>query len=110
MKVGILGNKNKIKSAATMAEMEKFLSSCGYETAIFQGYGEIDGVDVVLVLGGDGAILHSAVTAARKNIKIIGINYGINTTTKVIITLVVAVAPVTALVMGFIIFFKRKYM
>ena len=76
MKVGILGNKNKIKSAATMAEMEKFLSSCGYETAIFQGYGEIDGVDVVLVLGGDGAILHSAVTAARKNIKIIGINYG----------------------------------
>ena len=42
--------------------------------------------------------------------EIIGINYGINTTAKVVITLVVAVAPVTALVMGFIIFFKRKYM
>ena len=33
-------------------------------------------MDVVLVLGGDGAILHAAVVAAQKNIKIIGINYG----------------------------------
>jgi NAD+ kinase len=76
MKVGVLGNKNKIKSVETMVEMEQFLLSCGYETVLFHNYAEIDGVDVVLVLGGDGAILHSAVTAARKNIKIIGINYG----------------------------------
>ena len=76
MKVGILGNKNKIKSVETMSEMEQFIVACGYETVLFNSYGEIDGVDVVLVLGGDGAILHSAVTAARKNIKIIGINYG----------------------------------
>ena len=33
-------------------------------------------MDVLLVLGGDGAILHSAVIAAKKGIKIIGINYG----------------------------------
>lgn len=76
MKVGILGNKNKIKSVQTMEEMSRFISACGYETHIFNAYNEIEGVDVLLVLGGDGAILHSAVTAARKNIKIIGINYG----------------------------------
>ena len=32
--------------------------------------------DCFIVLGGDGAILHAAVVAAQKNIKIIGINYG----------------------------------
>ncbi len=76
MKVGILGNKNKIKSLQTIEGMENFLKACGYETVRFNAYNEIDGVDVLLVLGGDGAILHSAVNAARKNIKIIGINYG----------------------------------
>lgn len=76
MKVGILGNKNKIKSSQAIEEMEKFVASCGYQTIRFQAYNEIDGVDVVLVLGGDGAILHSAVYAARKDIKVIGINYG----------------------------------
>ena len=76
MKVGILGNKNKIKSTQAIEEMETFIQSCGYETTRFNAYNDIDGVDVVLVLGGDGAILHSAVNAARKGIKIIGINYG----------------------------------
>lgn len=76
MKVGILGNKNKIKSAQVIEEMQNFIGSCGYETVRFNVYNEIDGVDVVIVLGGDGAILHSAVYAARKNIKVIGINYG----------------------------------
>ena len=76
MKVGILGNKNKIKSVQVIEEMESFVRSCGYETVRFNAYDEVDDVDVVLVLGGDGAILHSAVYAARKNIKVIGINYG----------------------------------
>ena len=72
MKVGILGNKNKVKSVQAIEEMELFVQSCGYETVRFNAYNEVDGVDVVLVLGGDGAILHSAVYAARKNIKVIG--------------------------------------
>ena len=76
MKVGILGNKNKIKSSQAVEEMRVFLSENGYTVSVFNAYNEIDGVDVVLVLGGDGAILHSAVYAARKDIKIIGINYG----------------------------------
>ncbi|MBQ8405827.1 MAG: NAD(+)/NADH kinase [Clostridia bacterium] len=76
MKVGILGNKNKVKSVQAIEEMELFVQSCGHETVRFNAYNEVDGVDVVLVLGGDGAILHSAVYAARKNIKVIGINYG----------------------------------
>ena len=76
MKVGVLGNVKKLKSAKILDEIVEFLSQLGYETVKFSTYQEIDGVDAVLVLGGDGAILHSAVIAAQKNIKIIGINYG----------------------------------
>lgn len=76
MKIGVLGNRNKIKNVQTIDEIIAFLRDLGYETARFSTYKEIDDVDVLLVLGGDGAILHSAVIAAQKNIKIIGINYG----------------------------------
>ncbi len=76
MRVGVLGNINKLKTAETLDELVAFLKNAGYETVRFASHREIDGVDVVLVLGGDGAILHAALVAARENIKIIGINYG----------------------------------
>ncbi len=76
MRVGILGNANKIKSTQTVDEIALFLEQNGYETVRFTSYNEIDGVDVVLVLGGDGALLHASVVAAKKKIKVIGINYG----------------------------------
>ncbi len=76
MRVGILGNVNKIKTARTIEEIASFLREAGYETVRFASHREIDGVDVALVLGGDGAILHAAVIAAKKGVKIIGINYG----------------------------------
>ncbi len=76
MKIGVLGNLNKIKTAETLREIVAYLRDLGYETVIFSSHKEIDGVDVVLVLGGDGAILHSAVISAQKGVKIIGINYG----------------------------------
>ena len=76
MKVGVLGNINKLKTAETVDEIVGFIQNAGYETVKFRNHREIDGVDVVLVLGGDGAILHAALVAAQRNIKIIGINYG----------------------------------
>ncbi len=76
MRVGILGNLNKVKTLQTIEEIAAFLQGEGFDTVKFSAHKEIDGVDVLLVLGGDGAILHSAVIAAKKGIKIIGINYG----------------------------------
>ena len=76
MKIGLLGNLSKIKTEETMQEIIRFLQDSGYETVRFSSHREIDGVDVVIVLGGDGAMLHAAVPAAKKDIKIIGINYG----------------------------------
>ena len=76
MKVGVFGSSNKIKNVETVAEIMQWLREAGYEAVEFRSQKEIDGVDVVLVLGGDGAILHSALYAAQKGIKIIGVNYG----------------------------------
>ncbi len=76
MKVGILGKKNKVKDESIVTEIMDALQKRGYETVRFPSQFEIDGVDVVIVMGGDGAILHSALIAAKKGIKIIGINYG----------------------------------
>ncbi len=76
MKVGVLGKKSKIKDENIVLEILQSLREQGYETVRFATQTDIDDVDVVLVLGGDGAILHAAVIAARKGIKIIGINYG----------------------------------
>ena len=76
MKIGVLGKISKVKTTETVESLVSFLSSLGHETMVFHHQKEIDNVDVVIVLGGDGAILHAAVPAAKKNIKIIGINYG----------------------------------
>ncbi|MBQ2702151.1 MAG: NAD(+)/NADH kinase [Clostridia bacterium] len=76
MKIGLLGNASKNMAVAALEEIASYLSGFGYETVTFFSPQEIDGVDVLLVVGGDGSILHAAVPAAKKNIKIIGINYG----------------------------------
>lgn len=76
MKIGVLGKLTKVKSQSVIDELVAFLQSLRHETQLFTSPKEINDVDVVIVLGGDGAILHAAVTAARKNVKIVGINYG----------------------------------
>ena len=76
MKVGVLGKLKKIKNAEIIDDLIRFLENAGYKTARFEKPSEVDGVDVLLVLGGDGAILHASILSAQKNIKIIGINYG----------------------------------
>ena len=76
MRIGILGNVKQQKTEKNVQSLYTELTACGYETIIFQNTHDINGVDVVIVLGGDGAILHAAVVAAQKGIKIIGVNHG----------------------------------
>lgn len=76
MKVGIMGNCARLKDASVIGRLADFLKARGYETAVFEKNEDIDGAEVLVVLGGDGAILHVASAAARKNIAVIGINYG----------------------------------
>ena len=76
MKIGVLGKITKVGTDEVIQEIIAALECLGHETVRFSTHREIDGVDVVVVLGGDGAILHAAVPAAQKGIKIIGINFG----------------------------------
>ena len=76
MKIGVLGNIQKEVIANTIDEFIAFFQDLGYETVKFLKPTEIRNVDVVVVLGGDGAILHTSVLAAKKEVKIIGVNYG----------------------------------
>ena len=76
MKIGVLGKITKVGTDKVIQEIIAALESLGHETVRFSTHREIDGVDVVIVLGGDGAILHAAVPAAQKGVKIIGINFG----------------------------------
>ena len=73
MKIGVLGKLTKIGTEEVMQEILSLLKDMGHETVRFASHREIDGVDVVIVLGGDGAILHAALPAAQKGIKVIGI-------------------------------------
>lgn len=76
MKIGVLGFKNKVKNTNIVETLSSFLQKKGHEIVQFSTPSDIFDVDTVIVLGGDGAILHSAFKAAKRNIKIIGINYG----------------------------------
>lgn len=76
MKIGIVANLKKVKDETVIDRLQAFLLEKGHSVTRFLKNEEISGVDVIIVLGGDGAILHSAVYAAMNGIKIIGINYG----------------------------------
>ena len=76
MKIGILGNLSRVKNKEIIDELHQFLNNNGYDTIHFDAPKDVKNVDVVIVLGVDGALLHTAVPAAQNGVKLIGINYG----------------------------------
>lgn len=54
------------------AELEK----CHIECRLVRGVADIRGINILMVLGGDGTILSVAADCALNGVKIIGINYG----------------------------------
>ncbi len=76
MKIGVVVNEKKIKNKETVTNFVSFLEGQNYSCFVFPKNEDIADVDVLIVLGGDGAVLHSAIFAAQKKIPIIGINYG----------------------------------
>lgn len=77
MKAGLYFNKNYLSDNKSYLERitAKLLQrgvSCKYVNA----FSDLDGLDVLMVLGGDGTILMVASECAKRGIKIIGINYG----------------------------------
>ena len=76
MKIGLIGKLSKIGSPQVLNELSDSLHTNGHLVVQFAQNADIKDVDLVIVLGGDGAILHAATVAAPQNISLIGVNYG----------------------------------
>lgn len=77
MKVGIYFNKNYMSDNRLLVEkiVNEFTAK-GASCKIVQNFNDLDGLEILFVLGGDGTILLVAAECAIRGIKIIGINYG----------------------------------
>ena len=77
MKVGIISNNERVSVQNYRILLDE-LEDAGFEIVklpLLAGEEQIKGLDVIVILGGDGAILHAAVAAAKNNVKIVGVNY-----------------------------------
>ena len=75
MKVGITYNAKQVDDAAP-AHLAALIGQAGGTCVVFSPSEEIGGVDRLIVLGGDGSVLHAAKRASRLGIPLVGVNYG----------------------------------
>lgn len=89
MKIGIVGKTTKKENKAVISEIVEYLISTGVdvlldsEVARFIGKGEgvpktklADGIDIMLVLGGDGTFISAARQVVKNNVPVLGVNLG----------------------------------
>lgn len=77
MNAGIYCNKHYLKgNEPYISLIESILNEKNFGCRAVESVEELDGLNVLFVLGGDGTILNVAAECAKRNIKILGINYG----------------------------------
>lgn len=77
MEAGIYFNKNYLADNRSNVErITAKLTGGGVGCRIVKTFDDLNGLDVLFVLGGDGTILLVASECAARGVKIIGINYG----------------------------------
>lgn len=74
MKVGIYLNKKYFSDGGIY--VKEISQTLGCDCVIIDNCSDIERLDVLFVLGGDGTILNVAAACANYGVKIIGINYG----------------------------------
>lgn len=77
MRVGIYFNKNYLSDNMVYLEkISKTFKANQVNCIVVNSLDDLKGLDILMVLGGDGTILMVASECARLGVKIIGINYG----------------------------------
>ena len=77
MNVGIYSNRNYLdRGNANILCIKERLAEAGHSCKIVEDVADIEGLEVLFVLGGDGTILTVAAECAIHGVRIIGINYG----------------------------------
>lgn len=76
MKIVIIYKKDKVKNPATVPALAEGFQKRGHSVRIAYSGAELNDADCAVVLGGDGALLHVAILAGQKNVKMLGVNFG----------------------------------
>lgn len=76
MTVGLFYKKKYFKNTDYLDTVVRTLNNKNIQCRVAEDSANLDGLDVLLVFGGDGTILTVASECARRGIKILGINYG----------------------------------
>ena len=88
MKIALIPNKSKDKGFLVTREIIKFMTSRGAELYIENKYSSDDlsevniveklplGLDLILVIGGDGSVIDASVPATALDIPVLGVNLG----------------------------------
>jgi NAD+ kinase len=77
MKAGIYYNKKYLSNnQSNLDKIKDSFKRNGAMCKIVETVEDLEGIDILMVLGGDGTILNIAAECAARSIKIIGVNYG----------------------------------
>lgn len=76
MKIGIFCNKTTNKYLPIQDKLFRLLNTRGFAYSVYETMEDLDEIDVLVVLGGDGTILKVATEAGKKGIPVLGINAG----------------------------------
>ena len=76
MKIGIFCNKTTNKYLPIQDKLFRLLNTRGFAYSVYETMEDLDEIDVLVVLGGDGTILKVATEAGKKGIPVLGINSG----------------------------------
>lgn len=76
MKIAIVYKKDKVRDRSVVPALISAFEKKGHSVRIFYSGSELKDVDRALVLGGDGALLHTAIIAANQKIPVMGVNFG----------------------------------
>jgi NAD+ kinase len=77
MKVAIVYKKDKVKDRSVIPSLIREFEKRKVQTEVlYSGSDLAKGADCAIVLGGDGALLHTAIIAGRLGIPVMGVNFG----------------------------------
>lgn len=73
---GIFANEYKDRNLEFSRKIATYIRSKGAKAQILKKGDSFDGVEVVLVLGGDGTLIRTATMLGKENIPLVGVNLG----------------------------------
>ena len=76
MRIGIVYKKEKVRDASVVTALAEAFRQRGHTAICMHSGAELHDVSYAVVLGGDGALLHAAIIAGQKGIRVVGVNYG----------------------------------